>query len=76
MKRGVGLLIALAVLVVVAGVVFVLTRGDRAKLAETASEGPSPTLPEPAKRLIPTVHIAPAKPGPTEQSQWLLPVWR
>jgi glucose/arabinose dehydrogenase len=61
MKRGVGLLIALAVLVVVAGVVFMLARGDRAKLPESATEGPSPTLPEPTKQLIPTVHIAPAK---------------
>jgi len=61
MKRRVGLIIALAVLVLVAGAVFVLARGDRAKLAENATEGPSPTLPEPTKRLIPTVHIAPAK---------------
>jgi glucose/arabinose dehydrogenase len=61
MKQRVGLLIALAVLVFVASVVFVLARGDSAKLPETASEGPSPTLPEPNKRLIPTVHIAPAK---------------
>src|SRR5262245_11972190 len=60
MKR-VGLLIALAVLVLVGGAVFVLARGDRAKLAENATEGPSPTLPAPTKRLIPTVHIAPAK---------------
>lgn len=61
MKRRVGLLIALAVLVIVAGAIFVLVRGDRAKLPLTATEGPSPTLPDPTKRLIPTVHIAPAK---------------
>jgi glucose/arabinose dehydrogenase len=61
MKRRFGLLVALGVLVLVAGAVFVLTRGESAKLAENATEGPSPTLPEPTKRLIPTVHIAPAK---------------
>ncbi len=40
---------------------FLLTRGDKAKLPETAAIGASPTLPEPSKMLLPTVHIAPAK---------------
>jgi glucose/arabinose dehydrogenase len=65
MTRRVGLLIiALAVLVIAAGAIFVLASGERAKLAENATEGPSPTLPAPTKRLIPTVHIAPAKGWP------------
>ena len=40
---------------------FWLTRGDVAKLPETAAIGASPTLPEPRKNIFPTVHIAPAK---------------
>jgi hypothetical protein len=75
MKRRVGLLIGLAVLVLVAGAVFVLARGDRAKLAENATEGPSPTLPEPTKQLIPTVHIAPVKGWPGGANPWPAPVW-
>src|SRR5712675_2034969 len=51
----------LAVVVIATGLVFFLARGETAKLPETAAEGPSPTLPEPTKRLLPTVHIAPAK---------------
>ena len=37
---------------------------DRAALPPTASVGPSPAIPEPNKRLIPTVDIAPAKKWP------------
>jgi glucose/arabinose dehydrogenase len=50
-----------AVVVIAALAAFLVTRGDHAKLPETAATGPSPTLPEPTKTLIPTVHIAPAK---------------
>jgi glucose/arabinose dehydrogenase len=65
MRRRTGLLLAVAtVLVVAAGVVIFLLRGDNAKLAENATEGPSPVLPAPTKRRIPTVHIAPAKGWP------------
>jgi glucose/arabinose dehydrogenase len=38
--------------------------GDTARLPEAATIGPSPVLPEPAKTLLPTVHIAPAKGWP------------
>ncbi|MEH3086529.1 MAG: sorbosone dehydrogenase family protein [Xylophilus ampelinus] len=34
--------------------------GDTAKLPESAGIGPRPTLPEPTRSLIPTLHIAPA----------------
>jgi glucose/arabinose dehydrogenase len=61
MSKRTGLLIICAVLVVAAVAAFVLTRGDKAALPETAAIGPSPTLPEPTKTAIPTVHIAPAK---------------
>jgi glucose/arabinose dehydrogenase len=56
---------ALAIIVIIAGLgVLFITRGDTAKLPETASQGPSPTLPDPTKSLIPTVHIAFAKGWP------------
>src|SRR5436190_1047732 len=61
MSKRTGLLIICAVLVVAAVAAFFLTRGDKAALPETAAIGPSPTLPEPTKTVIPTVHIAPAK---------------
>jgi glucose/arabinose dehydrogenase len=35
--------------------------GDRARLAEEASFGPNPTLPEPTRTLVPTVKIATAR---------------
>jgi glucose/arabinose dehydrogenase len=34
--------------------------GDTARLPASAGEGPQPTLPEPTRTLIPTVHVAPA----------------
>jgi glucose/arabinose dehydrogenase len=67
MSKRTGLLIIYAVLVitaVAAVAAFFLTRGDKAALPETAAIGPSPTLPEPTKTAIPTVHIAPAKGWP------------
>jgi glucose/arabinose dehydrogenase len=45
------------------GVVLSLSGGD-AKLPERMTVGPSPTIPPPEKRLIPTVNIAPAKGWP------------
>ncbi len=33
-------------------------------LPESAGTGPNPTLPEPASKIIPTIHVAPAKPWP------------
>jgi glucose/arabinose dehydrogenase len=38
--------------------------GDIAKLPPSAGVGPRPTIPEPARTLIPTVHIAPARGWP------------
>jgi glucose/arabinose dehydrogenase len=64
MSKRTGFLVVGAVLVVAAVAVFFLTRGDKAALSETAAIGPSPTLPEPTKTAIPTVHIAPAKGWP------------
>ena len=38
--------------------------GDHSRLPPYADTGPQPTLPEPAKTLIPTVNVAPAKGWP------------
>jgi len=54
----------LAIIVIIAGLGVFLTRGDTAKLLDSASLGPDPTLPEPTKSLVPTVHIAFAKGWP------------
>ena len=64
MNRRTVLFVIAAIVVIAAGAVWILIRGDTAKLPETASQGVSPTLPAPVKRLIPTVHIAPAKGWP------------
>src|SRR5215475_2396883 len=48
------------VILVAAGVASLFTR-DHAKLPDTATMGPNPTLPETNKSIIPTVDIAPAK---------------
>src|SRR5438874_1758329 len=61
MRKRTGLLILGAVAVIAGAGVFVLTRGETAKLPEAASMGPSPALPEPTKQVIPTVNIAAAK---------------
>jgi glucose/arabinose dehydrogenase len=64
MKKLIGFLV-LALVVVVAAIGAALFFGvESAKLAETASFGPSPTLPEPSKVPIPTVNIAHAKGWP------------
>ena len=53
----------------VAGLVVVLLAacGETSKLPPNAGVGPSPTLPEPTRTLLPTVNIAPAKPWPADQ---------
>jgi glucose/arabinose dehydrogenase len=61
MRARTGFLIIAVVVVCGALAAFLLTRGDVAKLPETAAIGASPTLPEPHKNIFPTVHIAPAK---------------
>jgi glucose/arabinose dehydrogenase len=54
-----------AAIVIVAGIgLYLASRSDTSMLPETAALGPSPTLPDPIKALIPTVHIAPAKGWP------------
>jgi glucose/arabinose dehydrogenase len=55
-----------AIVIVAGGVVYLLS-GDSAKLPDTASVGPGPTLPPPRKTLLPTVDIAPAKGWPEGQ---------
>lgn len=67
MSKRTGLLIVSAVVliaVIAAVSAFFFTSGDNAKAPEIASIGPSPTLPEPTKTPLPTVHIAPAKGWP------------
>jgi glucose/arabinose dehydrogenase len=54
---------SLAVLAVAASLTFTAC-GDTSQLLAGQDTGPNPTLPEPVKRLIPTVNIAPAKGWP------------
>jgi glucose/arabinose dehydrogenase len=64
-RRTFRVIAALAVIVIIAGLgLVIVTRGDNATLPETASLGPSPTLPEPVKSLVPTVNIAYAEGWP------------
>lgn len=58
--RKIGLLLALAIVATAVGGCIYLGIGDRAKLDVAQGYGPSPTLPEPNKTLLPTVNIAPA----------------
>jgi glucose/arabinose dehydrogenase len=55
------LAVIVVILVAVAAGIWWTERSDSAKLADTATEGPSPTLPDPRPAPLPTVHIAPAK---------------
>jgi glucose/arabinose dehydrogenase len=61
MSKRIGFLIIAVIVVIGALSAFLVTGGDSAKVPETAAFGPSPTLPEPTRTLLPTVHIAPAK---------------
>ena len=54
----------LAHALVVAAALVLAACGEVAKLPESAGVGAKPTLPPPARTLIPTVHIAPAKGWP------------
>jgi len=63
-RKPVGLAIALAltlVLVLVLASLSLTACGDVARLPVSAGTGPTPTLPEPTKTLLPTVNIAPAQ---------------
>ncbi len=53
-----------AIVVIGAGGLFVMTRGDTAQLPEAASIGASPTIPDPTTHFFPTMHIATAKGWP------------
>ena len=59
-KRTWGVVIGAVVVIAALGTFYVM-RADVAKLPETAAIGPSPTLPEPNKTLLPTINIARAK---------------
>ena len=61
-RKPVGLAIALALtLVLVLASLSLTACGDVARLPVSAGTGPTPTLPEPTKTLLPTVNIAPAQ---------------
>ena len=68
-RKPVGLAIALALaLVLVLASLSLAACGEVARLPVSAGTGPTPTLPEPTKTLLPTVHLAPAQgwaPGAT-----------
>jgi hypothetical protein len=58
MRKG---LVALAAVIIIAGLgIYIAVSGGEAKLQENAAVGPTPTIPEPDRRLIPTINIAPA----------------
>src|SRR4051794_19093180 len=57
------LALALALVLVLASLSLAAC-GDVARLPVSAGTGPTPTLPEPTKTLLPTVHIAPAQGWP------------
>jgi len=63
MRKG---LVVLAAVIIMAGLgIYIAISGEEAKLQENAGVGPSPTIPEPNRRLIPTINIAPAKGWPS-----------
>ena len=55
-------LVGVATVAVIAAGIAYLAAGDTARLNEADGVGASPVLPQPTTNLIPTVHIAPAKP--------------
>src|SRR4051794_39735871 len=63
MRKILVILIA-AVIVIGAGIFFVLSGGE-AKLPQTAAVGSSPTIPAPEKRLVPTIKVAKATGWPS-----------
>ena len=59
-------LVVLAAVIIIAGAgLYIAFSGGEAKLQESAAVGPTPTIPEPDRRLIPTINIAPAKGWPS-----------
>jgi glucose/arabinose dehydrogenase len=58
-----------AVIIIIAGVGFYIAfSGGEAKLQDSAAVGPTPMIPEPERRLIPTINIAPAKGWPSGET--------
>jgi len=59
-------LIVLGAVIILAGLgIYIAFSGGEAKLQQSAAVGPSPTIPEPERRLIPTINIAPATGWPS-----------
>jgi cell division septation protein DedD len=50
--------------VILLAVAVVIVTGRTAKISEQEATGPQPVLPEPSKRIIPTINIAEAKAWP------------
>jgi glucose/arabinose dehydrogenase len=64
MKRTTRVYIIGTLLLAVCGAVLLIAVGRTARVPEQAATGPQPVLPEPSKRLIPTIDIAEAKGWP------------
>ena len=62
-----GLVVLAAVIIIVGLSIYFTLSGGEARLQENAAVGPTPTIPEPDRRLIPTINIAPAKGWPSGQ---------
>jgi glucose/arabinose dehydrogenase len=59
-------LVVLAGVIIIAGLgIYIAFGGGEAKLQDSAAVGPTPTIPEPDRRLIPTINIAPATGWPS-----------
>jgi hypothetical protein len=62
-------LVVLTALIIIVGLgIYIAFSGGEAKLQESAAVGPSPTIPEPERRLVPTINIAPAKGWPSGEA--------
>jgi len=60
--------VVLAAVIIIAGLcIYITLSGGEARLQENAAVGPTPTIPEPDRRLIPTINIALAKGWPSGQ---------
>ena len=63
MRKG---LVVLAAVIVIAGIsTYIAISGGEARLQEGVTVGPTPTIPDPDRRLIPTINIAPATGWPS-----------
>jgi glucose/arabinose dehydrogenase len=65
MRKG---LVVLAAVIIIAGLgIYIALSGGEARLQENAAVGSTPTIPEPDRRLIPTINIATATGWPSGQ---------